>query len=470
MNTVSRVIFVLIITASLVGSKVQIAGASVNLQQPVVTLFSSPLGFRDGIQYAPRFTRDNNGNLIENTDYGITNPDLSHFSPCFSTNMSNLYHAGQDLYRADGQSTAGAEVTAVADGIVSDYSPSGNYPGKAIVIKHFLTGGKYVYSVYMHLENIAITQGQSVTRGQRLGTIIFQPYDGNFPEYHPVPLNDDSHIHFEMRLFASAANIYTDHPSCNLGDAPGRGYTFPQLPDTFPTLETGYRNPRVYITQRIFLPCIMNNYYACSPGVELLSNGGFEDGHSDWVEIGFNIITNTDDPYLTITPHAGTWLSWLGGRNSANDTVYQQFSIADSLTSGNLSYYLWMGTDETSGSYDKLLVMLRNSSGGLIQQLDYVDNSYSIRRQWVQRSLFLPDLTPWKGQNLRISFEASTNGSLVTNFYIDDVSLAMACGSNYQAFYGVKETIAGQPVQSNLTTGSQPVKPLNPPPTIPAYP
>lgn len=313
MKALVRAIFALIIAASLFGSKAQKAGASVNFQQPIVTIFSPPLGFRDGIRYAPRFTRDNSGNLIENTDYGITNPDLSHFSNCFGTNMSNLYHAGQDLYRADRQSTSGAEVTAVADGIVSDYSVSGNYPGKAIVIKHLLPGGLYVYSVYMHLENIAITQGQSVTRGQRLGTVIFQPYDGNFPQYHPDPLNDDSHIHFEMRLFASAANIYADHPSCNLGDAPGRGYTFPQLPDTFPTPETGYRNPRTYIKEQIFLPCIMNKYYVCSPGAQLLSNGGFENGHAAWVEVGLNIITNTSDPYLTITPHAGTWLSWMGG-------------------------------------------------------------------------------------------------------------------------------------------------------------
>lgn len=161
-----------------------------------------------------------------------------------------------------------------------------------------------------------------------------------------------------------------------------------------------------------------------------------------------------------------------GGRNNASDTLYQQFPVAQSLTSGYLSYYVWMGTDEASGSYDKLLVMLRNSSGSLIQQLDYIDNSYAIRRQWVQRSLFLPDLTPWNGQDLRISFEASTDSSLVTNFYIDDASLTMACGSSFQAPSGVTETIAvpSQSVLSNLTTESQPTKPLNPTPTIAPYP
>lgn len=91
----------------------------------IATIFSPPLGFRDGIKYGIRITYDSNNNLIENTDYGIQNPDLSHFSNCFNLNLRELLHAGEDWYRIDRNSTSGAEVTAVANGVVYDYTRPG---------------------------------------------------------------------------------------------------------------------------------------------------------------------------------------------------------------------------------------------------------------------------------------------------------------------------------------------------------
>lgn len=113
-------------------------------------IFSPPLGYGDSARYGPRITFDNAGTLIETTDYGIQNPDLSHFSPCFNLNMNELLHAGEDWYRMDGQSTEGATVTAVADGTIYDINP-GPYPGFAIVIEHTLSSEQSVYSVYMHI-------------------------------------------------------------------------------------------------------------------------------------------------------------------------------------------------------------------------------------------------------------------------------------------------------------------------------
>jgi murein DD-endopeptidase MepM/ murein hydrolase activator NlpD len=469
MNTITRAIFTLIIAVSLMGASDQIAEGSNQFQQPIASVFSPPLGFNNGVRYSPRFTKDNSGNLIENTDYGITNPDLSHFSNCFGTNMSNLYHAGQDLYRFDGQSTAGAEVTAVADGVVSDYSSSGNYPGRAIVIKHLLSSGQYVYSVYMHLENIAITQGQSVIRGQRLGTVIFQPYDGNFPQYHPAPLNDDSHIHFEMRLFPSAANIYTDHPACNLGDAPGRGYTLPQLPDNFPTPATGYRNPRTYIKERLYLPCILKQEPTCISGQQLLANGGFESGTAGWVELrepGYAIITNY---LLPTTAYSGSWVAWFGGRINSNERIYQEFSVASGMTNANLSFYIWMGTDETtSGAYDKLYVRLRDSSDNLIQQLDYIDNNFT-EHVWLYRSTSLPDLSSRSGQTLRLSFEGTNDGSLITHFLVDNTSLTAVCSGSYAPQSSQPLALPTNPPQ-RISGGAEPTRPPAPTPTLPPYP
>ena len=85
------------------------------------SVFTHPLGFQDGITYIPRVTYDNSGNLIENTDYGVKNPDLKPRTTCFGNDipLSATYHAGEDLYYPDRNfDTAGTDVFAAADGRV----------------------------------------------------------------------------------------------------------------------------------------------------------------------------------------------------------------------------------------------------------------------------------------------------------------------------------------------------------------
>jgi murein DD-endopeptidase MepM/ murein hydrolase activator NlpD len=303
------------------------------------SIFSPPLGFQNGFKYIPKYTYDTQGYLIENTDYGIQNPDLKYFSNCFSLERRYLLHAGEDLYRIDGSSAAGDEVTAVADGIVFNYDASWDYPGEAVVLQHHLTTGEYVYSIYMHIIDIPpeITTGQSVVRGQRIGTILQQNYDGNYPNYHGA---DDSHLHFEMRYFASAANIYYDHPNCNIGDAAGRGYTYPSYPpDTYPNSSQHYTDPGTFIRSRAgtYLPLIQRAN--CINGQQLLANRGFESGGSSWMEESqpdYPVITNYK---LPTSAHSGTWAAWFGGRNNASERIYQSFAVLPGTTRVYLSYY-----------------------------------------------------------------------------------------------------------------------------------
>ena len=49
---------------------------------------------------------------IEDTNYNVQNPDLKG-TTCFGVGWERLWHAGEDLYRTDGKSTAGAEVMAI---------------------------------------------------------------------------------------------------------------------------------------------------------------------------------------------------------------------------------------------------------------------------------------------------------------------------------------------------------------------
>ncbi len=201
--------------------------------------FGPPLGARDGVAYGPRVLRDE-GRVIEDTNYDVQNPDLKG-TTCFGVAWETLWHAGQDLYRTDGKSTAGAEVTAVADGKVAYANPDINYPGLVVILEHSV-GGETLYSVYAHLDDnsLEVAQDDSVKQGQRLGTVLKQRYTGRYPEMHPS--GDDSHLHFEVRRFLNARNIYDRAPDCN-GLVAGRGYTHPEHPDRFPGAGKGYVDP-----------------------------------------------------------------------------------------------------------------------------------------------------------------------------------------------------------------------------------
>jgi len=215
--------------------------------------FSLPLGYEDGVSYGPRINYRND-QLIEDSQYGVKNPDMQGIT-CFGLDWWQIYHAGEDWYREDGESTSQAVVTAVANGIVRYISY--DFPGAVIIIRHGLPpdGVQSVFSLYGHLDpnSVLVSVSQEVSRGQELGTVLLQYFDGRYTDYH-----DDSHLHFEMRDFYNGSNIYDDYPYCN-GYIPGRGYTYPQHPDVFPLTIDHYRDPITYVQRRprAYLPLMM---------------------------------------------------------------------------------------------------------------------------------------------------------------------------------------------------------------------
>lgn len=418
---------------------------------PVARLFSPPLGYRDGVEYGPRVTYDNGGTLIENTDYGIKNPDLQG-NTCFGIDFSQLFHAGEDWHREDGNSTQGAEVTAVADGKALFADPAFERPGRVVIIEHTLSSGQKVYSMYGHIgrNSLSVSAGQIVSRGERLGTVMYQPYTGRSPEYHPA--GDDSHLHFEVRYFYDGSNIYDNYPACN-GIIPGRGYTYPVHPDDFPSPGAGYTDPATFVKNRqgSFLPSILKSYALCTEGTSLIQNGGFEDGPSRWIEEGSSIIRSTSDPYPPPSVYEGEWAAWLGGYNNANDKLYQYFTVPVNLDSLTLSYYVWVGTEETSGQWDYLYVTLRDENNA-IHSSDQLDNSTLPEHTWVRREQTIYGLSSLAGQQLHLMFQTTTDGSNITNFVVDNVSLVEHCGAATSALSA--GPVVSTPVRQSSPVGS----------------
>ena len=107
----------------------------------------------------------------------------------------------------------------------------------------------------------------------------------------------------------------------------------------------------------------------------------------------------------------------MGDYNSATEYIYQTITIP---SNGTLTYWWYMTTQETSStSYDYLRVRLYTTSGSLVATLRSRSNT-AAKNAWYQDTL---SLSSYAGRTLRVQFTVTTDSSLTTSFYVDDVSV-----------------------------------------------
>jgi hypothetical protein len=144
------------------------------------------------------------------------------------------WHTGENWF-LDGGDTFGLPVYAVATGdvVFAGY----DYPGPVVIVRHAAD----LYSMYGHLDyELAVAAGQSVVRGEQLGTVLQRSDD---------PAR--SHLHFELRTFYTSAEINGDNPqygvNCGFECPPGPGYW--PMAAQHPS-HMGWRNPTHVINRR----------------------------------------------------------------------------------------------------------------------------------------------------------------------------------------------------------------------------
>ena len=153
------------------------------------------------------------------------------------------------------------------------------------------------------------------------------------------------------------------------------------------------------------------------PGQELIVNGGFEGSASSWNLTGH--ATWSSGP----NPHSGTGYLSLANVNNAKGTLYQQITVP-SGTAPVLTFWLNVTSSETTTTVanDVLYVEIRSATGTLLQTPATFSNLHrGTLGDYVQRGAF--NLGAFAGQTIRIQFRVVSNGSLTTNFLLDDVSL-----------------------------------------------
>ena len=165
----------------------------------------------------------------------------------------------------------------------------------------------------------------------------------------------------------------------------------------------------------IFLPVIVK----MQPPVPVnpIRNGTFEAGaDGNWSQYssgGWPLITQTLPG--GVAPHGGSWAVWMGGAPSETAQLTQS---GISMTGARyLHYWYWIASEDMCG-YDYAGVFV---NGSLLKQYDLCSNSNT--GGWVHQLL---DLNAYAGTTITLTFAATTDGSLNSNFLLDDVSIGAA--------------------------------------------
>lgn len=425
------------------------------VEPPIAAVFTYPMRSAAGVNYGVPVGIVIGGVRMEWLDYAIRNLDQWRIK-CYGVDWSRMLHTGEDWYREDylTANTAGAPVYAVADGVVERHDPGINYPGNVVLIRHRLPDGRDIYSMYGHVTNVRVTQGQLVSRGQQIATVFNQGYVGRTPNRHP---GWDSHLHFEMRWIRDAGNIYTpgtnaynyNYPSCTYL-YPGRGYTYLIHPDDYPYPGNGYVDASDFIAARLEEPPP-----GCRP-VELVANGGFESGPPGAPWTATNSLGKADPLIYRSRPRTGRWGGWLGNILNYRDTLAQVVNVPADSTAVRLTFWRYVQSAESAGNGDdRLIVSLNAPDGGLIGA-PVIVTSAAPRNVWVQETIAF-DLTDYPHPTVKLSLTGENDGKNKSSFFVDDVSLMRQCPAGVNQESGVGSNTFPLPTpDSRLPTNATP--------------
>lgn len=399
--------------------------AGAQAEPPVATVFTYPMRAAAGVVYGIPTGIVISDTHMEWLGYAIRNLDQWRVK-CYGVDWSRMLHTGEDWYRLDGANTAGAPVYAVADGVVAKHNPGISYPGNVVMIRHRLPDGRSIYSMYGHVTNVSVVEGQMVSRGQQIATVLSQGYTGRTASQHPTY---DSHLHFEMRWFLDGTNIYVpgtnaygyNYPSCTYA-YPGRGYTYRIHPDDYPYPAAGYVNPTAFIGARLGEPPP-----GCQPS-ELIVNGGFENGLPGTPWVATNSQGRADPLIYKSRPHSGVWGGWLGNVVNYVDTLAQTVTIPSGSAQLTLAFWRQARSAEPAGNGDDTLTARLTTPAGADIAPPWVLTSATARNVWVKETLVF-DVSGYAGATARLSFTGNNDGDNASSFFIDDVSLMRNCPS-----------------------------------------
>ena len=120
---------------------------------------------------------------------------------------------------------------------------------------------------------------------------------------------------------------------------------------------------------------------------------------------------------------SGAQAAHLAGINSATDSAVTSLTLPADRSIA-LSFWWQIHSEETAGGYDALSLLLTDSQGKPLYAVAGLTDLNAVST-WQQVQA---DLSAFAGQTVQLRLAAKTDGSLVTDFFIDDLSVT-ACAA-----------------------------------------
>ncbi|MBN1485170.1 MAG: hypothetical protein JXA37_10640 [Chloroflexia bacterium] len=178
---------------------------------------------------------------------------------------------------------------------------------------------------------------------------------------------------------------------------------------------------------QVFLPIISKRY---NPGIlqedcyDLIQNGGFEtfkDGKPQQWEVSSADDYPLADGTWFYEGHYGAHLGGyddLDGYGDIDDTLVQTFTIPlNALWPVELRYAWYIQSEEATG-WDSLHIYVEQLDGTIVEETTV--RSTDLQDDWGWDTF---DLYDYRGQTLRLYFEADTSRDWPTSFFVDNVTL-----------------------------------------------
>ena len=156
-----------------------------------------------------------------------------------------------------------------------------------------------------------------------------------------------------------------------------------------------------------------------STPIEYIRNGGFEKGAADWTQYsshGWDLILSSGD--LPVSPHGGSWATWLGGEYDDISYVQQWVTVPSGLP--YLYFWQWSASEDSCG-YDYVYIMV-NGSVAFWRDLCTDNNTGG----WQRVAL---DFNSFEGQSTNLAIRVETDGSLNSNLWVDDFTFDVAAST-----------------------------------------
>jgi len=158
---------------------------------------------------------------------------------------------------------------------------------------------------------------------------------------------------------------------------------------------------------------------------QALANSGLENGPPGWPWQQFS--SQNYQLISTRRPHTGSYSAWLGGYNHAHEGISQGVLLPERTTEARLALWWYLDTDEgNTRAYDKLHVFLQSPPGQDISPHVQIDNTWP-RNSWQELRLNFPNLSWWANGPVWVVITATTDASLPTSFFVDDLSFVPLC-------------------------------------------